>query len=306
MLRAFDISSGKVRWQYDVRQDGRQFAFHGDPIITDGLVVITCDNSWNREGAGHVYAFDQRTGKVRWKHREQTGIPSNLARLGTTVFAVTLADELIAIDLGSGRLRWRFAGSTADEEPDISASPAAAGKHAYFGTRDGNVCALDARSGEVVWKHGLGDRIATNLIVDGADLYAGTPQGRLFRLDRHTGIVTGETNLSARPCSAPALLANAVLVQSGEQSLVCLDRSLTTVRWKYKAPERCTSKGPAVHNGSVLIGTATGKIIALAIEDGTVRGTRKLEGEIRCIGSIGDVLYAGTRAGMLYVWRVTD
>ncbi len=305
-MRAFDVRSGKVRWQYDVRCDGQQFAFHGDPLVAEGLVVITCDNSWNTEGTGHIYAFDQRTGKVHWKHREQTGIPSDLARLGRTAFAVTLADELIAIDLGSGRLCWRFAGSIADNEPDISASPVAAGKLVYFGTRDGDVFALDARSGKVAWKRSLGDRICTNLIVDGNDLFAGTPKGGLFKLDRQTGVVTGKTDLLARPCRVPVLAGGALIVQSGVQSLVCLDRSLSSVRWKYQAPDRCTSKGPAVHNGAALIGTTKGEIIALSIEDGTVCWTHKLGGRVRSIGNIRDALCAGTLSGLLYVWPAKD
>jgi len=66
---AFDKRSGKVRWSYDIHQDGNQTSFHGNPLITDQLVLIGTDNGCASGGIGHVYAFDRATGAVRWKYR---------------------------------------------------------------------------------------------------------------------------------------------------------------------------------------------------------------------------------------------
>jgi len=58
-----------VRWSYDIHQDGNQTSFHGNPLITDQLVLIGTDKSCASGGIGHVYAFDRATGAVRWKYR---------------------------------------------------------------------------------------------------------------------------------------------------------------------------------------------------------------------------------------------
>jgi outer membrane protein assembly factor BamB len=66
---AFDKRTGKVRWSYNIHQDADQTSFHGNPLITDQLVLIGTDKSCASGGIGHVYAFDRSTGTVRWKYR---------------------------------------------------------------------------------------------------------------------------------------------------------------------------------------------------------------------------------------------
>src|SRR5713226_3709202 len=104
MIRALDNKAGQVKWSYDIRKDGEQSQFHGDPLITDELVVIGTDGK-----IGHVYAFERATGAVRWKYRvNERGVASDVVRLGHYVYAVTLGDELICLDLESGRAKWSF------------------------------------------------------------------------------------------------------------------------------------------------------------------------------------------------------
>jgi outer membrane protein assembly factor BamB len=68
-LLRFDKRTGKVQWSYNIHQDGNQTSFHGNPLITDQLVLIGTDKSCASGGIGHVYAFDRATGTVRWKYR---------------------------------------------------------------------------------------------------------------------------------------------------------------------------------------------------------------------------------------------
>jgi hypothetical protein len=53
MIRALDRKTGLVKWEYDIRKDGEQSQFHGDPLVTDRLVVIGTDGK-----IGYVYAFE--------------------------------------------------------------------------------------------------------------------------------------------------------------------------------------------------------------------------------------------------------
>jgi len=105
-IRALDKETGKVKWQYDITKDGDQRQFHGDPLITDELVVVGTDGN-----IGHVYAFERYTGIVRWKYRvTERGVASDIVRLGDSVYAVTLGNELLSLDIKSGKARWTFHG----------------------------------------------------------------------------------------------------------------------------------------------------------------------------------------------------
>jgi outer membrane protein assembly factor BamB len=92
---AFDKQSGKVRWIYDIHQDGNQTSFRSNPLITDQLVLIGTDKSCASGRIGHVYAFDKTTGTVRWKYRT-AGTPTDIVRMGSTIYAASFVDELSA------------------------------------------------------------------------------------------------------------------------------------------------------------------------------------------------------------------
>jgi outer membrane protein assembly factor BamB len=74
MIRALDKKTGKVKWDYDIRKDGDQRQFHGDPLLTNDLVIIGTDGN-----TGHVYAFERSTGSVRWKYKvNEQGVASDV------------------------------------------------------------------------------------------------------------------------------------------------------------------------------------------------------------------------------------
>ena len=78
-----DRKSGAEIWSYDITADGAQRSFHGDPLVAGELILVGTDG----DGIGHVYAFEQSTGKVRWKHpvthttERGAGLPTDLVRL---------------------------------------------------------------------------------------------------------------------------------------------------------------------------------------------------------------------------------
>lgn len=65
---AINKSSGAVRWSYDIRNDGNQQSFHGDPLVAGDLILVGTDKSCAPDGIGHVYAFDRATGNALKPH----------------------------------------------------------------------------------------------------------------------------------------------------------------------------------------------------------------------------------------------
>ena len=271
-------------------------------MLTDELILIATDNQWTDEGVGHVYAFEKASGKVRWKHRERIGVPTDVVRIGERVFAVNLADELICLDLKTGRLEWRFAGGPANDSFHMTASPAVLGTHVYFGTVEGKVHAIDARSGKAAWTKSLGDRVTATLLVDRDDLYVGTSTGRMIRLDRKTGRVAAEIALPDAPRFTPALTHDAVLVFAGKESFICLERSLENVRWAQTGSSPWRSSQPLVIDRTVLVGDLDGNVVAFDIDTGMQLWARSLCEDIRSLGAADGRFYAGTKEGTLYAW----
>jgi hypothetical protein len=53
----------------------------------------------------------------------------------------------------------------------------------------------------------------------------------------------------------------------------------------------------------VVTGDGSGRVYLLELGDGGERRMFRVEGSVRSVGSVGDVLYVGTIEGMLYAFR---
>jgi len=298
MIRALDKRSGQVRWSYDVRKDGDQTEFHGDPLVAEDLIVIGTDGNM-----GHVYAFDRSTGAVQWKYRvEWRGVASDIVRAGNSIYAVTLDDALICLDLQSGKAKWTFRSGAPPKLFYWNSSPAVTADRVYFGGLDGIVYALDARSGKLIWRSDLGARITTSVASQGQGIYVGTAKRHLYRLDPGSGRVLADFAAEAEPRWRLILARESLLVFLGSQSLASLDLSLDKIRWSAKASKDWTSARPYVWRGTVLAGNG-GELVAFRASDGTREWSHQLSETIRGIGVSDDVLYVGTLKGPVLAVR---
>ena len=89
---AINKTTGQLQWSYDIRKDGNQQSFHGDPLVTNDLILIGTDKSCDPNGVGHVYAFERDSGKVRWKYRS-TSAPTDIIQLNSNVYFGSFQDN---------------------------------------------------------------------------------------------------------------------------------------------------------------------------------------------------------------------
>ena len=170
-----------MRWSYDTQQDGAAVQFHTDPLVVEDLVVTGSDGA-----IAHLYAFERSTGKPRWKYEVTPGVGADVQRIDSNIYAVTLQDELLCLDWKTGALVWKFTtGYPTDPSARSDSTPAVQGNRIFFGSLDGTVYALDAHSGEVLWKRALPGRISTSVLLGGGSLYAGTSDRRAIDARRN-------------------------------------------------------------------------------------------------------------------------
>jgi outer membrane protein assembly factor BamB len=305
---AFDKRTGKVRWSYNIHQDGNQTSFHGNPLITDQLVLIGTDKSCADGSIGHVYAFDRTTGTVRWKHRT-AGTPTDIARIGSTIYAASFVDELIALNLSDGNLLWKFATGTPNPDCALPPAPVVVGDRVFYAGLDGILYAFDGQSGRPLWKHDLRKRVTTKLSVVGNSLYMGNSTNRLFRISADDGRVQSELSLPASPegrilVEVPALYI--VLEDRDSQGgyLISTDLNLSHIRWAHKAAREWSSEWPRLWNGFLLVGNCRGELDAFRISDGVPQWSDELKGCLRGIGTDGDneQIYVGAQEGTVYAY----
>jgi outer membrane protein assembly factor BamB len=305
---AFDKRTGKVRWSYNIHQDGNQTSFHGNPLITDQLVLIGTDKSCASGGIGHVYAFDRAKGTVRWKYRT-AGTPTDIARIDSTIYAASFVDELIALNLADGGLRWKFATGTPNPDCALPPAPVVVGDRVFYAGLDGILYSLDGQSGKLLWKHDLGKRATTKLSVIGNSLYVGNSTNRLFRISADDGHVQSELSVPAPPegrilVDAPALYIFLEDRDSQGGYLISTDLNLSQIHWTHKADRAWSSEWPRLWHGLLLAGNCRGELYAFRISDGAPQWSEKLKGCLRSIGidDDGEQMYIGAQEGTVYAY----
>ena len=251
MIRALDKKTGKVKWDYDIRKDGDQRQFHGDPLLTNDLVIIGTDGNM-----GHVYAFERSTGSVRWKYKvNEQGVASDIVRIGENLYFVTLGNELVCLDLNRGTQKWSFhTGYSGHDTCLTCSSPAAAEGRVYFGGLDGFAYALKAESGQLIWKRDSGSGVTTSAAIYNHDLYLGTGNRHLYRLNVDSGEVLGEYATESAPNRQLLIAENPLVVFLGDEVYASFDLDLKKIRWCAQASKEWTSARPYLWHGAALAG----------------------------------------------------
>ncbi len=204
---AINKMTGQVRWSYDIRKDGKQTSFHGDPLVTDDLILIGTDHNCVPDGVGHVYAFERDSGKVRWKYRS-TSVPTDIVQLGSNVYFGSFQDKWSSVNLHTGGLNWSFSTDTPNNDCAAIKSPVAVENRLFFAGLDGFIYSLDAATGRVVWKRRLAAAPSTSLVFRDKTLYVGTTDQHIYRLNAETGATVAELATEATPVGTPVFAAD--------------------------------------------------------------------------------------------------
>ena len=298
MIRAIDRNTGKVKWEYDIRNDGEQSQFHGDPLVTDRLIVIGTDGK-----IGHVYAFERSTGSVVWKYKvNERGVSSDVIRLGENVYFVTLGNELVCVDLETGKTKWSFRSSYSGSDDCLTcSSPWAADGRVFFGGLDGFAYGLDAQNGKLLWKRDLGAKVTTSAAVKGNSVYVGTAQRHIYRLRTDSGEILGDASMEATPSGHLIPVGDSLLAFLGDEVVASFNQDLKKLQWSVEASKEWTSARPYLWHDLVLAGNRH-ELVALRSTDGSRSWSFQFPETVRGIGTSTDVLYVGTLKGPIFAY----
>jgi outer membrane protein assembly factor BamB len=100
--------------------------------------------------------------KVLWTLEAGESVESSAAIAAGTVFVGRMGGELLAVDLASGRVRWRY---TVEGEGIGESSPAVADGVVYVGDLLGNVHAVGAADGRRAWVFKTGGEVRSSPVV---------------------------------------------------------------------------------------------------------------------------------------------
>lgn len=262
---ALNEETGDLNWRVDV--DGEVLAA---PATDSNLVIVNTNK-------GTLLALNQEDGSQKWAI--STEVP-NLTLRGSSapvalsggVFWGTANGRLAAAIAERGQLIWQQPigspqGATEiDRLVDVDASPLVLGGALYTIGFNGQLTAIDLRSGKPVWKRNHSS--ATDLASDGSRIFVVTDKDHLVAFDARSGTeLWSNDQLEHRLLTAPKVIEGYVVVGDSEGYLYWVDRS----SGEFVSTQEVDSSGfavpPLVVPGGYVLTTRDGDVKKLTIND---------------------------------------
>ena len=297
-----------VGLQWRVATDGDIIS---SPVISDQTVYVG-------SGDGRLYALNLMTGEQQWAFSADSAIPSSPAVGAGRVYFGTRQGIYYAVD-AKGALQWKFktgpdcALAWGHESGDYYvSSPTYVAGVVVFGAGDGQVYAVDAKTGKERWRTRTEGRVRSTPAVSEGRVYVGSMDGRIYCFDLASGRVvwsfetegvklnSAEFGFDRRTIQAsPAVSGGTVFIGSRDGSLYALDTQSGKLRWRVSHKTSWIITSPAVADGKVYIGSSDSAFVqALDANTGEEIWQQKIGTVIwSSLAVSGNALYFGDRAG---------
>jgi outer membrane protein assembly factor BamB len=261
---AIDAATGRTRWRKDFNHCAASSPTIGQDVVYQALMQPWPCNRYPRTQRGFVVAMLVRdkngrpiTGRILWRF-PAGAVETSPLLVDNVLYFGSWDHYLYALDVSHRkrpRLLWKF---KADNE--IHSSPAYGSGLVYFGTDNGSVYALNARTGGIQWRAQSFARFgrreyfyATPTIAYGR-VFIGNTDGTLFAFGARTGHLLWARHAGTYVYTAAAVWRRKVYVGTWDGKVSAFDAGTGDTIWTFNAPS-AVHGAPTVLNGILYFST---------------------------------------------------
>jgi len=215
----------------------------------------------NAQLTGATTATPPKTPRVLWTHDAGEAIESSAAIVDGAVYVGVGSGEVIALDLETGKLRWKYKAGTALGE----SSPAVVNGAVYIGDLDGVLHSINASDGKARWTLKTGGEIKSSPVVSEGKVLVGSYDGNLYAVDAAKGQIAWQFKTNAQVHATPAV-ANGLTFISGCDGILRAIR-ISDGKQAYQIEiGSYTGASPAIDGQQAYFGTFDNQIIAADLQ----------------------------------------
>ena len=207
--------------------------------------------------------------KVQWTYDAGGAIESSAVIADGVVYVGAGTGELLAIDLATGKPKWKYRATSADFGIGES-SPAVSGGIVYIGDLTGVFHAVDAVTGAAKWTFKTGAEIKSSPVVVGARVLIGSYDGSLYALDRLTGKQVWKLETENYVHATPSIW-NGVAYFGGCDEMFHGVRIADGSKVVELAIEAYTAASAAIGSGVAYFGTFNNDVVAVDLTTRRIR-----------------------------------
>src|SRR5438034_286351 len=195
---------------------------------------------------------------LRWTYEAGDAIESSPAIADGLVFVGSAGGDLLAIDLASGKLRWKYAtGSTIGES-----SPAVAKGVVFIGDLGGTLHAVQVRDGSRLWSFKTGGEVKSSPTIANDVVLIGSYDMHLYALDALTGKLRWKLPTNGPVHATPAVVAGVVYITGCDENFRGV--RLSDGRALFRIPTGAyTGASPVLDGGKAYFGTFNYEVLAV-------------------------------------------
>jgi len=197
---------GTVRWQVETSGP-----VHGTPAVFESSAISAgCD--------GFLRRVEVKSGKTLSEAELGGYVAASAAVAGGIAYVPTFESEVLAVDLKTGKILWRY---KPDREFPFYASAAVAADRIVTAGRDKRVHAIDRKTGAALWMYATRARIDSSPVIVGDRVFFGGGDGRLTALRLKDGKVAWQFEAGGAMLAYPAVADGRLIISTEDGIVYC-------------------------------------------------------------------------------------
>ncbi|WP_340607869.1 outer membrane protein assembly factor BamB [Xenorhabdus bharatensis] len=255
---ALDATTGKVEWETQVAGEALS-----RPVLSDNLILI-------HTGNGMLQALNENDGSIAWSINMDT---PPLSVRGESAPAVAYGAAVVggdngrvsAVLLSQGQLIWQqrisqVTGATEiDRLNDVDMTPVISDNVIYAIAYNGNLVAMDMRSGQIIWKRDLGS--VNDMVVTDNNIFVVDQDDRILSLRKSDGVtIWSQNDLLHRNLTAPEMYNGYLVVGDGEGYLHWLNMEDGQFMAQHKVDSSGLLSRPVIASDKLMVQARNGKV----------------------------------------------
>ncbi len=289
--------------------------------------AVAYDRLFFTNNSGILFAVGTKTGGRAWRWKSGRCAASSPAVSGQLVIQVFLARRpcnrtgsglnglVAAFYAGSGKVRWKRVIGPSETSPLVAEG------RVFVGDWNGNIWALSANTGAVLWRFQARGQVKSGIAYSSGRLFFGCYDHHVYSLNAHTGRLIWRTSAQERLgslatfYSTPAVAYGRVYIGGTDGKMYSFGAASGKLRWSQGTGGYVYSS-PAVFRRRVYAGSYDGTFYAFDAATGDVDWSFSANGPISGSPTIVDGLvyfatlkertYALTARGGKQVWTFPD
>jgi outer membrane protein assembly factor BamB len=274
-VSAFDLKAGTRLWRTKTVNEDLDSTNVGGGLCLEGGTLYAVN------GMAELLALDAAKGGVRWRHGINVSARSAPTVAEGRVFVTTLDSKLLALSADDGHSLWSYQATQTATTVLGGPAPAYAQGIVVAGFGSGELAALRAESGNVIWTDGLGlaqgrPTLVNFLAIRGAPVIS---NGQVFAtglggLTIAADVLTGRRVWERRAASenTPCIAGDWMFLITTDQRIGAINANDSRISWvaalpRWENPEKkrdpITWYGPILAGGRLIVPGSNKQMLSL-------------------------------------------